>query len=243
MDSDCPCNWDLPNRELARIWRVSTDTVQRRRVEADNAVPRWAWCTKRVREDPEYRKAVAEEQAKAREMELVDRRRAPQGRRDWSGTDWSLSNSEIGRRLGLSHEAVRQARERYQGGPKAPTNPQRFRDYVATHKPALDGLTVAEAIAASEVAVVASTAGNVLRAAGVEVARAPLWGRLARADWRLPISDLARIWGKRPTYVANYRAARAMPQARWDLRHPPTRDDREYLEALRAEEARAGLAK
>ena len=160
----------------------------------------------------------------------------------WPGVDWSLPDAEIARRRGVSREAVRVARIRYNAGPAWSKPGVAFRAYARENRARLHGKPASEALAAAGVRLYGATARRILREAGVRVAREPQPSKLRGADWRLPNPDLARIRGLSAISVANRRWELGKPKAAWDLRYPATRDDPAYLRALKAEEQRANDA-
>ena len=113
----------------------------------------------------------------------------------WPGVDWSLPDAEIARRRGVSREAVRVARIRYNAGPAWSKPGVAFRAYARENRVRLHGKPASEALAAAGVRLYGATARRILREAGVRVAREPQPSKLRGADWRLPNPDLARIRG------------------------------------------------
>jgi hypothetical protein len=172
-------------------------------------------------------------------------RRKPLGREVWAKVDWRLPDAELARRLGVTREAVRQARKRMGKEGASPSLTARFRAYAVAHRAELQGLKVAEALKCAGVELRWLSGWRVLDAAGITAADAGRPSRLSRlsdADWRLPDSVLGKIWRISQDRVADRRRLLGRPPANWDARRAGVSENPAYRAALAREKQKAAKA-
>ena len=168
----------------------------------------------------------------------------------WDRVEWSRPDVELARMLGVTDQAVAGQRRRRGKGSSLLTHPlARFRQWVAANARSLDGRHARAVLARFEaeggVRMGLRCVREVLTDSGVRPPpRKGVWkpSRLDAADWRLPTSDLAAVWGVTVKSVCLRRRQSGRP-ATWNARGRARLSDPEYLAALRAEESKAAGAK
>lgn len=159
----------------------------------------------------------------------------------WLEVDWAANDAQIARQIGVTREAVRQARIR-RGAPDSPV--KHWRQVSINRAAEIDHdappQTVKELAESWGIAV--TNVYTTARRLGVEYKRSPgnLWKYpWEEMNWDLPSRDLALLWIGKLTFssrvcIATNRRRFGYP-ARWDAHNRNLTDDPAYVAALEAE--------
>jgi len=129
---------------------------------------------------------------------------------DWAAVDWSRPDLEIAAGLGIGVPKVK-ARRKSNESAHGRTRDEydRFRDFISSHGHRLHCLRTSEIIRLSGCKVHPLCVTRHLRAAGVRpFDRSIPWRHI---DWRLPNTDITRVWGRQPGDYANLRLRLKLP--------------------------------
>lgn len=164
----------------------------------------------------------------------------PNGRSkvQWDQVDWTLSDSILGHRHGVTRQAISRHRRLHNIPPASEMQRKKqlakLREVADSQGGNLDDIPLSVLMRATEVKSVARMK-RLIQIAGFEYRRLknehPLYKTL---NWELPNADLQEIWNLPANCAAKYRHYHMIPLSRWDKRSDLSQD-LEYQAAIKQE--------